>query len=122
MNSGFPISAVANFVVIGVLIVYGFMLFAEYHAKGRWAKNVTGLLAGLGMWALAIALEITPSNAAIVDRIARSGASRVFLGISSALLLAAIGAYGVITYIKPIRLWHERKIERDLNRGLPNIP
>jgi hypothetical protein len=121
MNTA-AISAVANLLAVGLLIVCGFVLFAEYNAKGRWAKNVTSLLAGLGLWALGFALETTPSNAAVIERIAHTGASRVFLGLSSALLLAAIAAYGVITYIKPIRLWHERKIERDLNRGLPNIP
>ena len=40
------IAIVANFIVIAGLISYGFNLFAEYHATGRWAKNVTGLLAG----------------------------------------------------------------------------
>ncbi|HEX3156372.1 MAG TPA: hypothetical protein VHV32_17220, partial [Candidatus Angelobacter sp.] len=47
------IAIVANFIVIAGLISYGFNLFAEYHATGRWAKNVTGLLAGIGMLALA---------------------------------------------------------------------
>src|SRR5512147_833313 len=113
----------ANFLVIAGLLFYGFTLFAEYYAKGRWAKNVTGLLAGLGMLALAAALLLVPQNAAELSRIAReSDASDVFLAISSGLLLAAIAAFGIITYTKPLRLWHERKIERDLNRGLPNIP
>ena len=42
------IAIVVNFLLIGALTTYGFRLFAEYHAKGRWAKNVTSLLAGLG--------------------------------------------------------------------------
>ena len=117
------LSLTANFLVIAGLLFYGFTLFAEYYAKGRWAKNVTGLLAGLGMLALAAALLLVPQNAAELSRIAReSDASDVFLAISSGLLLAAIAAFGIITYTKPLRLWHERKIERDLNRGLPNIP
>jgi hypothetical protein len=116
------ISTVANFLVIGGLVLYGFTLFAEYHAKGRWAKNVTGLLAGLGMLALAFALILTPANVAVLMRIAQTGASTIFVGISTGLLLAAIAAFGVITYAKPLRLWHERKIERDLNRELPKIP
>ncbi len=55
-------------------------------------------------------------------RIAETGASKVLIGISSALLLAAMAAFGIITYTKPLRLWHERKIESDLNRELPKIP
>ena len=46
----------------------------------------------------------------------------VAIVILSGLLLAAMAAFGVITYTKPLRLWHERKIESDLNRGLPKIP
>ncbi|SRR6266404_4434669 len=121
MDAATSISAVANQVIIAVLVGYGFMLVSQYQARGRWAKNVTGLLAGLGMWALAFALEITPANAAIVMRIARTGAADVFLAISSGFLLVAIGAFGIITYSRPLRLWHERKIERDLHRELPNI-
>lgn len=122
MVTKLSVSIVANFLIIGGLILYGFTLFAEYHARGRWAKNVTGLLAGLGMLALAFALILTPANIAVLARIAQTGASTVFVGISTGLLLAAIAAFGVITYAKPLRLWHERKIERDLNRELPKIP
>lgn len=111
-----------NFVLIGALVLYGFSLFAAYHARGRWAKNITGLLAGVGMFVLALALMLTPANAEVISQIAATGISRIFLYISSALLLAAIGAFGVITYSKPFRLRHERKIERDLNRDLPRIP
>jgi hypothetical protein len=116
------IIVVLNFVVIAGLILYGFELFAEYHAKGRWAKNVTGLLAGVGMLALAFALMITPGNAEVITKISRTSAPSAFLGVSSGLLLAAIAAFGIITYTKPLRLWHERKIERDLSRELPKIP
>jgi len=116
------ISIAGNFLFIGALVVYGFSLFAEYHATGKWAKNVTGLLAGLGMLTLACALLLTPANAEIILMVARRGASRVFLGASSALLVAAIAAFGLITYAKPFRLRLERKIERDLNRDLPKIP
>jgi uncharacterized membrane protein len=113
----------ASFLLIAGLLLYGFTLFAEYYATGRWAKNVTGLLAGLGMLALAAALLLVPQNADGLAQIARhTDASKVFLGISSGLLLAAIAAFGIITYAKPLRLWHERKIENDLRRGLPKIP
>ena len=116
------IAEAANFVIIAGLIIYGFGLFAEYHARGRWAKNVTALLAGMGMMVLAFALIITPTSAALIDKVAKTNAADVFLGISSGLLLAAIAAYGLIAYTRPLRLWHERKIERDLNREFPKIP
>ena len=116
------IAIVANFVVIAGLISYGFTLFADYHASGRWAKNVTGLLAGVGMLALAVAMLLTPRNAMVILQMAQTGASRVFLVISSGLLLAAIAAFGIIKYSKARRLWHERSIGRALRRELPKIP
>ncbi len=122
MFTGLSVSVIANFLIIAGLVLYGFTLFAEYHARGRWAKNITGLLAGLGMVALAFALLITPSNAEVILRVARTGASSVFLWVSTGLLLAAVAAFGIITYSKPLRLWHERRIESDLNRELPKIP
>jgi len=115
------ISIIANFLLIGGLIFYGFVFFAQYHATGKWAKNITGLLAGVGMLTLAFSLIITPRNVAVLVRIAATKASLVFLGVSSFLLLAAIAAFGIITYWRPLRLWHERRLERDLSRGLPNI-
>ncbi len=122
MEQGLSIAIVANFLIIGGLVAYGFALFAEYHSRGRWAKNVTALLAGLGMLALAFALMITPQNADVLTRIASTHASRVFLWVSSGLLLAAIAAFGIITFARPLRLEHERKIQSDLNRDLPKIP
>ena len=122
MVTDLSIAVVANFLIIAVLVLYGFTLLAEYHARGRWAKNITGLLAGLGMLALAFALLITPGNAAVILRVAETGASKVLLWVSTGLLLAAIAAFGLITYSKPLRLWHERRIESDLNRELPKIP
>src|SRR5271165_2537707 len=115
------ISIIANFLLIGGLIFYGFVFFAQYHATGKWAKNITGLLAGVGMLTLAFSLIITPRNIAVLARIAATKASLVFLGVSSFLLLAAIAAFGIITYWRPLRLWHERRLERDLSRGLPRI-
>src|SRR3954469_9934235 len=122
MDAKTAIAVVTNFLIIGGLVLYGFGLFAEYHAHGRWAKNVTALLAGLGMLTLAFALMITPQNAEVIARIASTHASRVFLWLSTGLLLAAIAAFGVITYAKPLRLKHERKLQQDLHRELPKIP
>jgi uncharacterized membrane protein len=116
------IAIVANFVIIAGAISYGFTLFAEYHARGRWAKNMTGLLAGIGMLSLALSMLLTPRNVLVILQVARTGASRFFLVISSIFLLAAIAAFGIINYSKPLRLWHERRIERDLRRELPKIP
>ena len=111
-----------NFLLIAGLVWYGFALFAEYHATGKWAKNITGLLGGMGMLVLAFALALTPANAEVFLEISRSHISVFLLWVSSLLLLAAIAAYGVITYSKPFRLWHERRIRRDLSRDLPKIP
>jgi magnesium-transporting ATPase (P-type) len=116
------ITASANFLLIAGLVVYGLTLFADYSARGRWAKNVTSLLASLGILTLAMALAMTPANAAILNRMSQTIASKVLLGLSSFLLLMAIGAFGAITYSRPFRLRHEKKIDRDLNRDLPKIP
>jgi hypothetical protein len=117
-----PVTASANLLLIVGLVIYGFMLFADYCSRGRWAKNVTSLLASLGILTLALALAITPGNAAILMRVAHTEASKVLLGFSSFLLLLSIGAFGLITYSRPFRLRHEKKIDRELNRDLPKIP
>lgn len=116
------IAIIVNFLLIGALTVYGFRLFADYHAKGRWAKNVTNLLAGVGLMTLAAALLLTPNNAAVLAAISHTKIARMLLWLSNTLLLAAIAAFGLITYSRPLRLWHERKIESDLQRELPKIP
>lgn len=122
MDGKDAVSVVANFLLIGGLLLYGFHLFAEYHERGKWAKNVTELLAGLGMLTLALALMIRPANAAVLARIAATNASKVLLGISSGLLLAAIAAFGAITYARPLRLLYERKLHGDLKREFPKVP
>src|SRR5919201_1060688 len=116
------VAVLVNFMLIGALLTYGFRLFAEYHARGRWAKNVTSLLAGVGLMLWGAAWRLTPANAAVLQQISHSKMPRILLWASNTLLLAAIAAFGVITYSRPLRLWHERKIERDLRRELPKIP
>lgn len=116
------VAIVVNFLMIGALIVYGFRLFAEYHAKGRWAKNVTSLLAGVGLMTLAAALLLTPANISVLQQISHTKIARMLLWASNTLLFAAIAAFGLITYSRPLRLWHERKIESELRRELPKIP
>jgi hypothetical protein len=115
------IAIISNFLLIGGLIFGGFTLFAQYHATGRWAKNVTNLLAGMGMLTLAFALTLKPRNVDVLAHIATTKAPSVFFGVSSVLLLAAIAAFGLITYWRPLRLRHERRLRRELNRDLPNI-
>jgi hypothetical protein len=122
MNLEEWIATISNFIVIAALITYGFALFADYHATGRWAKNATGLLAGMGLLALAVAMLLTPRNVVVLLEVAHTGVSRFFLVVSSGLLLAAIAAFGIINYSKPLRLWHERRIGRALRRELPKIP
>ncbi len=116
------ITDTANFLLIAGLVIYGFTLFADYSARGRWAKNVTSLLASLGVLTLALALAMTPANAAILNRVSQTKASKVLLGLSSFLLLLSMGAFGLITYSRPFRLRHEKKIDLELNRDLPKIP
>ncbi len=121
-QQGLTVGVVVNFLLIGGFVLYGFGLFAEYHSTGKWAKNVTGLLAGLGMMFLALALVLRPVNAEVLLRIAQTNASLVLLGISSGLLLAAIASFGVITYAKPFRLQRQKKLQSDLNKELPDVP
>jgi len=116
------VTAAANLILIGVLIYYGLRLFAEYHARGKWAKNVTGLLAGFGLLTLATAELLSPRLAHVLSAVGQTQIPVVLLWASNVLLLAAIAAFGIITHTKPLRLWHERKIERDLHRELPKIP
>ncbi len=121
MEQGLTVAVVVNFLLIGGCIVYGFGLFADYYSTGRWAKNVTELLAGLGMMFLALALLLRPGNAMVLWRVAQTSASQVLLGLSSALLLAAIAAFGIITHIKPLRLKRQRKLQSELSDELPHI-
>src|SRR5260370_41393826 len=80
------ITVLANFVVIAGLISLGFSFFADYHATGRWAKNVTSLLAGIGMLALAASMLLTPANAAAILRAGQTRASGAFLVMSTGFL------------------------------------
>jgi hypothetical protein len=116
------VAGFTNLLLIVGLAIYGFTLFADYSARGRWAKNVTSLLASLGIFTLVLALAFTPANVAILVLISQTPASRVLLGLSSFLLLLSIGAFGMIAYSRPLRLRHEKKIDRELNRDRPDIP
>jgi hypothetical protein len=116
------IAVIANFAVMTSLIVIAFRLFGRYHSSGKWAKNMTGLLAGIGMLLLALGLLITPRNAEIIAAVANTRAYLFFLIASNAFLLSAIAAYGVITYWKPLRLRRESDIEKGLRDELPKVP
>jgi hypothetical protein len=116
------IAVIANFAVMTALIVIAFRLFGRYHSSGKWAKNMTGLLAGIGMLLLALGLLITPRNAEVLAAVAETRAYLFFLIGSNAFLLSAIAAYGVITYWRPLRLRRESDIEKGLRDELPKIP
>lgn len=116
------IAVIANFAVMTALIVIAFRLFGRYHSSGKWAKNMTGLLAGIGMLMLALGLLITPRNAEILAAVAETRAYLFFLIGSNAFLLSAIAAYGVITYWRPLRLRRESDIEKGLRDELPKVP
>jgi magnesium-transporting ATPase (P-type) len=115
------IPAIANVLVIVALVLYSFGLFGEYHSRGRWAKNITTLVASIGTMVLAIALLLTPFTARVMLQVAQSGISDVLIWVSSGLLLAAIASFGAITFWRPLRLWHERRIARHLSRELPRV-
>jgi hypothetical protein len=116
------IAVAANFAVMSALIVLAFRLFGRYHSSGKWAKNITGLLAGAGMLLLALGLLITPRNADVISEIATTKAYLIFLIASTALLVGAMTAYGVITYWRPSRLLRENSIEKGLRDELPKVP
>jgi hypothetical protein len=116
------IAVAANFAVMSALIVLAFRLFGRYHSSGKWAKNITGLLAGAGMLLLALGLLITPRNADVISEIANTKAYLIFLIVSNALLVGAMAAYGVITYWRPSRLLRENSIEKGLRDELPKVP
>jgi hypothetical protein len=116
------IAVAANFAVMSALIVLAFRLFGRYHSSGKWAKNITGLLAGAGMLLLALGLLITPRNADVISEIANTKAYLIFLIASNALLVGAMTAYGVITYWRPSRLLRENSIEKGLRDELPKVP
>src|SRR5437763_11491841 len=111
----------ANFCLMAALIVYAFRWFATYFTSGKWTKNITGLLAGIGFLLLAAAVLLTPQNAQMIVLIARTHAHLVFIAASNAFLLSAIAAFGIINYRKPSRLKHQQSIEDKLRKELPGI-
>lgn len=116
------IALLANFAAVAALVVIGLRMFAQYHSRGKWAKNVSSLLGGIGLLLLAVAILITPRNADAITRIAHTKAYLIFLIGSSLLLIGAMAAYGLITYSKPLRLLREREIEEGLKSELPKLP
>lgn len=116
------IALAANFAAVAALVVIGLRMFAQYHSRGKWAKNVTSLLAGFGLLLLAVGLLITPRNAEALTRIAGTKAHLIFLIGSSVLLVGAIAAYGILTYSKPLRLLREGQIEKERRSELPKLP
>jgi hypothetical protein len=122
LNIRTGVAIAANFLVMAVLIAYSFRWFATYFSSGRWAKNITGLLAGMGLILLAAALMLTPQNARVLLLVAQTKTYLVLLVASNALLLAAIAAFGIINYWRPLRLKWQQNIENELKSELPKIP
>jgi hypothetical protein len=111
----------ANFCLMAALVVYAFRWFATYYTSGKWTKNITGLLAGIGFLLLAAAVMLTPQNAETLVLIARTHAHLVFIVASNAFLIAAMAAFGIINYWKPSRLKKQQSIEDALRNELPKI-
>jgi len=88
-------AVIANFLLMTIL---GMRWFAAYFTGGRWAKNITGLLAGIGLLLLAAVLMLTPESAQVLLLVAHTRAYVVLLVASNPLLLAAIAAFGIINY------------------------
>ena len=108
MQEGVSMSAISNLIVIFGLVVYGVRLFLDYFRERR-ARNMPALLGGMGLLFLAFALVFTPANAAAILYVAQAAVWRVLLAISTVFLLAAVIAFGLITYVKPLRLLHDRR-------------
>ncbi|MEO8727601.1 MAG: hypothetical protein ABI383_15930 [Acidobacteriaceae bacterium] len=106
-----------NVLLIFVLIYWGMAVLSDYFARGRVSRNITHLLGGIGLLGLALRCILSPGTAALLAFLAKTHLSTVLVGISTALLLTAIVAFGAITYWRPLRLWHERKLEEDLRRA-----
>src|SRR5437879_12748779 len=104
------IPLLGNSLAIVGLAAYGFRLLARYYSTGQWAKNVTSLLAGIGLLTLSLSLVLTAQNVRMLEYLAHSNASVVLLWTSSLLLLGAMTAFGVITYRRTLRLWHEPEV------------
>lgn len=122
MQQGVSVPAISNLALILALVLYGVQLCKDYFLERRWARSVTGLLGGTGLLFLAFALIFTPTNAAEIIYVAQAAVWRVLLAISTAFLLAAIISFVVISYTKPLRLWHERSDERRLNGQVARLP
>src|SRR5437868_1205110 len=115
------IPLLGNSLAIVGLAAYGFRLLAQYYSTGQWAKNVTSLLAGIGLLILALGLMLTPQNVRVLEYVSQTKTPEFLLWVSNLLLLGAITAFGLITYSRPLRLWHEQKLEKDLRSELPKI-
>jgi hypothetical protein len=122
MQEGISVPAISNLALILALVLYGVQLFKDCFLERRWARSVTALLGGTGLLFLAFALIFTPTNAAATIYVAQAAIWRVLLAFSTTFLLAAIISFGVITYTKPLRLWHERRVERRLNGEVGKVP
>src|SRR4051812_50215456 len=77
----------ANFCLMAALIVYAFRWFADYFTSGKWTKNITGLLAGIGFLLLAAAGVVSPQKSERVGVVARAHPHPGFIPVSNAFPL-----------------------------------
>ena len=111
------VALLGNVLLIFGLIYWGMAVLSDYFAKGRVSRNITHLLGGAGLLLFALRCILSPRTAELLAFLATTQLSAVLVAMSTAMLLTAIIAFGAITYWKPVRLWHARKLQGDLERA-----
>jgi hypothetical protein len=94
---------------------------SDYFSRGQYAKNITHLLGGAGLLALAACWMLSRTVLRAISFAATTRLSTVLVTLSSLLLLSAIVTFGAITYGKPLRLWHERRLGGLLKRSSESL-
>ena len=112
----------ANLALFILLLVWGMAALSDYFARGQWTKNVTKLLSGAGLLLLAVRCSLSPTMMALLLWTSHTRVPAALVVVSSLLLLAAICAFGMITYWRPLRLWRERQVAQQRRAGLNQIP
>ena len=111
------IALLGNVLLIFGLVYWGMAVLSDYFAKGRVSRNITHLLGGTGLLLLAVRCMLSQRTAELLAYLATTQLSLVLVAMSTAMLLTAIIAFGAITYWKPLRLWHARKLRDELQRA-----
>jgi hypothetical protein len=117
MPYAFFISVAGYTILISVLIYWGMFSLSEYFSRGQYAKNITHLLGGAGLLALAASCLLSTTVTRALVFLASTQISVLLVTMSSLLLLSSIVVFGSITYGKPLRLWHERRLGHQLRNS-----